>query len=819
MAEEACRLQLGVARGAGCRSPTTKSQRSTACASPSKSRALAATPTPAPALAGDFCMDCPIERERALTEVLEAVTSLSEEQLRPYGRLVRKRLAERAEEAGTPPVGVDLGRLRALCEECPGLVVEADSEADWAVLIKGSSPFFVDIYTLEDNYPPELWADFEAYLESLADDELLLSGGRYIFAKTLVARRLPFLEGLSLGRICHIVQLAMSQRRLLGYLNGAIVPYGRSQTRVKDQCAENHELWRKSKLPLATWDGLRECLTCMLEEASRASAAGGLPLSNVKRVLRSRYQVDLSETSLGHSTVSDLFKDDRMQDLCTIKLLDNGYFVFPVSGVVSTAQDDSSTTAAGSENGGGSEEATLKSESGSVGDVVTPPSVAVDTGSPLPRRRRGGAAARRGRRGVGCNAASFVGATMSPEYAASADSATAWYGSPSMATLPAFSPTEVLRGSSLATTPLNPGFCSPPARDDAWDMMCSVLGMPSMQGVDGESQPSPYETQATSLGIQNWQDCQLQVSGHGPIGATDFLCTVPPLPTPSVAATSAPASVPRAWEFPGGGVGVCGVADAAAAAEMGPWLHGQEMSSCRRDLAPEFSSFFLSTEAPQHSFDRVNGVCTESSCSPSLQLGQCGSHIFGRLEQEAEVFTGTPPSSGGASGGHSSSAASTGSERSSSLPSTPRLMAAPTPSPSWCSDSPRSHFHQLLIDAVDETDDGDASPAGRASTNGPATDIFAKLLTPSTSAEDFPVGSSCAEEEDVSSSGFLSFPVPSLARFAAASGVTFIVRNTFIDFVEESRESIARMEERRHECTASELSPRSRSLPPCRTSC
>eukprot|EP00927_Polykrikos_kofoidii_P008665 TRINITY_DN13607_c0_g2_i1.p1 TRINITY_DN13607_c0_g2~~TRINITY_DN13607_c0_g2_i1.p1 ORF type:complete len:249 (+),score=50.60 TRINITY_DN13607_c0_g2_i1:133-879(+) len=50
--------------------------------------------------------------------------------------------------------------------------------------------------------------------------------------------------------------------------------------------------------------------------------------------------------------------------------------------------------------------------------------------------------------------------------------------------------------------------------------------------------------------------------------------------------------------------------------------------------------------------------------------------------------------------------------------------------------------------------------------------------------KDFPVGSSCAEEEDVSSSGFLSFPVPSLARFAAASGVTFIVRNTFIDFVE-----------------------------------
>ena len=44
------------------------------------------------------------------------------------------------------------------------------------------------------------------------------------------------------------------------------------------------------------------------------SGPEGVPLSNVKRMLRTDFCVDLSETALGHATVTDLFKDNASLD-------------------------------------------------------------------------------------------------------------------------------------------------------------------------------------------------------------------------------------------------------------------------------------------------------------------------------------------------------------------------------------------------------------------------------------------------------------------------------------------------------------------------
>jgi hypothetical protein len=83
-------------------------------------------------------------------------------------------------------------------------------------------------------------------------------------------------------------------------------------------------LVKKAKLPLATWDVLRACLQEMLVREGES----GLPLSNIKRIMRTRFKVDLSETALGHATMSDLFKDVRLQEMCQVRLLENGYFLF-----------------------------------------------------------------------------------------------------------------------------------------------------------------------------------------------------------------------------------------------------------------------------------------------------------------------------------------------------------------------------------------------------------------------------------------------------------------------------------------------------------
>jgi len=57
-----------------------------------------------------------------------------------------------------------------------------------------------------------------------------------------------------------------------------------------------------------------------------------IPLSNIKRLFKSRFQVELSETSLGHCKLSGLLQDPRVCDLCVVQLKKHGYAVYPRRG-------------------------------------------------------------------------------------------------------------------------------------------------------------------------------------------------------------------------------------------------------------------------------------------------------------------------------------------------------------------------------------------------------------------------------------------------------------------------------------------------------
>jgi len=154
-----------------------------------------------------------------------------------------------------------------------------------------------------------------------------LPGGRYACARVLVSRGLPFLAGCSLGQVCHIVQLAISQKRILGYLEGQLVPYWHSEEWVKEQYAFHQQpiCSRKgtNSLPLATWEEARERLLQLLDSESNPEP-GVVTLSNVKRLFRSRFQLELSETVLGHSRLFDLLHDIRFRDVCTVQAHGNG---------------------------------------------------------------------------------------------------------------------------------------------------------------------------------------------------------------------------------------------------------------------------------------------------------------------------------------------------------------------------------------------------------------------------------------------------------------------------------------------------------------
>jgi len=201
-------------------------------------------------------------------------------------------------------------------------------------------PNFIDIYDPVDSYPQELWSAAEIYFKSLGESgDLVLAGGRYASARALAQCRLPFLEGYSLGQVCHIMQTAISQRKLLGYFNGAIVPYERSTSMLKWRCAQQQRPLVDPRVPASPTGNiplqvadlgtarlkLREILDSALLRGSDQ-----VPLSNIKRLFRSLYQMELSETALGHSKLTELLQDPRFNDICTVKLQDRRYAVVPV---------------------------------------------------------------------------------------------------------------------------------------------------------------------------------------------------------------------------------------------------------------------------------------------------------------------------------------------------------------------------------------------------------------------------------------------------------------------------------------------------------
>merc|ERR1719446_1861942 len=83
---------------------------------------------------------------------------------------------------------------------------------------------------------------------------------------------------------------------------------------------------------MASWDTARQYLRDILDSSAKSSpdSIGTVPLSNVKRLFRSRFRTELSETKLGHSKLSELLQDARFSDICNVQLHGNGYIVVQV---------------------------------------------------------------------------------------------------------------------------------------------------------------------------------------------------------------------------------------------------------------------------------------------------------------------------------------------------------------------------------------------------------------------------------------------------------------------------------------------------------
>jgi hypothetical protein len=215
--------------------------------------------------------------------------------------------------------------------------------SEWTVLLsdKTEDAHFIDVYSMEDPYPEVLWTALSCQLATLRHASTPLPGGRYSCAQALLECELPPLTGRSLGEVCHIVQLALTHRKLLGYLDGAIVPYSYSNSCAKDTAAElGVGSGGNQTLPLASWNAAHDCLVEILKGAVRKHRRS-VPISTLKRLFRSRFHLELSETALGHTKLSDLLQDSRLKHLCHVELQERGYVMIPILKSVEEVSDSS----------------------------------------------------------------------------------------------------------------------------------------------------------------------------------------------------------------------------------------------------------------------------------------------------------------------------------------------------------------------------------------------------------------------------------------------------------------------------------------------
>lgn len=277
------------------------------------------------------------------SDVIAAVGSLYDDELKPFGRVILKRLREIAAAKEAAIQGyhaheidpeempkIDPKRLRRICEACPSLEVHPEEGREYSALFIGRANEFVDVRSEEDLYPEVFWTQVGEYFEQLDAETLRLPGGRYACARVLRSRCLAFMKGFSLGEMCHVVQLAISRHKMLGYLEGHLVPFHASEERIKEQCAINRQPFGQRKgsalalgYRLASWEDARQGLKGLLAGAVGQDAVV-VRLSNVKRLFRSRWKMELSETALGHSKLQDLLSDDRLCDICVVKGHGNG---------------------------------------------------------------------------------------------------------------------------------------------------------------------------------------------------------------------------------------------------------------------------------------------------------------------------------------------------------------------------------------------------------------------------------------------------------------------------------------------------------------
>lgn len=289
-------------------------------------------------------------------ELLAALESLYEDRLEPCEDLVLRRLHERT-GSGWSGEGLRQIASRVLRIElhergpvAPGSnqFVKKGHAAQEQITLYYLQPEpqgfkgFVNPSLLNDEYPAELWDEIQQHIKDGGAIWDAQKGprfsSRYILARA-VRDHIPGLQAYKLGEVCHIIQLAVRVHNLLGYRNGLIVPFEQSIDNAKLNCAESLQPTGPDLTSgswVTSWDEFREQLKELLRLGTKhvlvdGEVSQGLPLSALKAIYKKQFDKTLSETAMGHTKLSTLLDDPRLEDVCCVIRVGAERFIMPAS--------------------------------------------------------------------------------------------------------------------------------------------------------------------------------------------------------------------------------------------------------------------------------------------------------------------------------------------------------------------------------------------------------------------------------------------------------------------------------------------------------
>ncbi|CEL95613.1 unnamed protein product [Vitrella brassicaformis CCMP3155] len=270
-------------------------------------------------------------------EVLgQALLSLYQDQIRPHEPDVLRRLQE---NGASEHLQQNFLRLYETLPEYSVLY----NEGSPVVMFKKEPELFegwIDPNSSDDPYPEEVWQGFLGHIAVLMQTtnsgkrpecpnlgRYQFKGGRYGMAMELYRQQLSFLQHLTLGQVCHLVQLAIS-RGILAYERSVLQPVAAVR---KAACAavskpvkeevHPHPLptpQTQTQAPLPNTkdiSGLREQIKDLLDERPN-----GVILSRLNREFSARYNKRIDPTVYGYTKMSDFLLSEELRDVCRVSV-------------------------------------------------------------------------------------------------------------------------------------------------------------------------------------------------------------------------------------------------------------------------------------------------------------------------------------------------------------------------------------------------------------------------------------------------------------------------------------------------------------------